>query len=101
MIERLWKTLKGMLGLTLFKPLLLRDAQHRVALGLVHYAFFRPHAGLGGATPAEVYFGQTPAHLSAKPPPRGTPGQAMEAPRFDIVFLDAKRRLPILLRRAA
>jgi hypothetical protein len=101
MIERLWKTLKGMLGLTLFKPLLLRDAQHRVELGLFHYAWFRPHQGLDGATPAEVYFGQTPAHLSAKPPPRGTLGQTVQTPGFRIVFLDAERRVPVLLRKAA
>jgi transposase InsO family protein len=100
-IERLWKTLKGVLGLKLFKPLLLADTQRRVELGLVHYAFFRPHAGLARATPAEVYFGLRPAHLSAKPPPRGEPGQAVKAPMFEIEFLDPERRLPVLLRRAA
>jgi transposase InsO family protein len=101
LIERLWRTLKGVLALKLFKPLHLADAKRGVELGLVHYAFFRPHAGLGGATPAEVYFGQTPAHLSAKPPPRGEPGQAVEAPGFQIAFLDPERRLRVLLRKAA
>jgi hypothetical protein len=43
----------------------------KIELGLVHYAHFRPHQALGGATPAEIYFDRTPSHLSAIPPPRG------------------------------
>ncbi len=61
----------------------------------------RPHQALGGATPAEIYLGRAPAHLSAIPPPRGRPGQAMTVPRFEISFLDSEHRLPVLLRKAA
>jgi hypothetical protein len=42
---------------------------------------FRPHQALGGATPAEIYFGRAPSHLSAIPPPRGRPGEgSMDSP---------------------
>ena len=71
------------------------------ALGLVHYARFRPHQGLGGATPAEIYFGQTPAHLSAIPPPRGRPGEVPMVLPFRIEYLDAERLLPVLAQQAA
>lgn len=101
LIERLWRTLKDALGLRLLRPLTNDDLRRKVELGLVHYAHFRPHQGLGGATPAEVYFGRTPEHLSAIPPPRGRPGQAVTASRFEISFLDPERRLPVLLRKAA
>src|SRR5450830_1088981 len=75
LIERLWKTLKDTLGLRLLRPLAAEDLMEKIELGLVHYAHFRPHQALGGATPAEIYFGRTPAHLSAIPPPRGRPGE--------------------------
>jgi putative transposase len=101
LIERLWRTLKGSLGLKLLRPLAAEDLRLKVELGLIHYAHFRPHQALGGATPAEIYFGKAPAHLSAIPPPRGRPGQAVTAPRFEIHFLDSERRLPVLLRKAA
>ena len=70
LIERLWRTLKDTLGLRLLRPSAAEDLAATVELGLLHYAHFRPHQGLGGATPAEMYFGRTPAHLSAIPPPR-------------------------------
>jgi transposase InsO family protein len=101
LIERLWRTLKGSLGLKLLRPLAAEDLRRKVELGLIHYAHFRPHQALGGATPAEIYFGRAPTHLSAIPPPRGRPGQAVTVPRFEIRFLDSERRLPVLLRRAA
>ena len=50
-------------------------------MGLVHYAYFRPHQALGGATPTEIYCGRTPAYLSAIPPPRGRPVEGpMDSP---------------------
>jgi transposase InsO family protein len=101
LIERLWRTLKDALGLKLLRPLVAEDLRRKVVLGLVHYAHFRPHQALGWATPAEIYFARMPAHLSAIPPPRGRPGQAMTVPRFEISFLDSERRLPVLLRKAA
>jgi hypothetical protein len=62
---------------------------------------FRPDWALGGATLAEIFFGRAPAHLSAIPPPRGRPGQAVTVPRFEVSFLDFERRLPVLLRKVA
>jgi transposase InsO family protein len=101
MIERLWRTLKDALGLRLLRPLVREDAEKKVELGLVHYSYFRPHQSLGGATPAEIYFGRTPAHLWAIPPPRGRPGDGpMDSP-FRIAYLDAERQLPALVPRAA
>ena len=60
-----WRTLKDTLGLRLVVPLLAEDLMEKVEIGFVHYAHFRPHQSLGGATPAEIYFGRTPSHLSA------------------------------------
>jgi len=101
LIERLWRTLKDSLGLRLLRPLVAEDLLEKVELGLIHYAHLRPHQALGGATPAEIYFGRTPAHLSAIPPPRGRPGESpMDSP-FRIEYLDAERLLPVLVRNAA
>ena len=66
-----------------------------------HYAHFRPHQGVAGATPAEVYFGRTPAHLSAIPPPRARPGEGQLNSPFRVEYLDAERLLPVLVRKAA
>ena len=101
LIERLWRTLKDSLGLRLLRPLVAEDLRRKVELGLIHYAHFRPHEALGGATPAEIYFGRTPAHLSAIPPPRGRPGEGPLDSPFRIEYLDAERRLPVLVREAA
>jgi len=48
--------------------LVAEDLMEKIRLGLVHYAHFRSHQGLDGATPADIYFGRTPSHLSAIPP---------------------------------
>jgi transposase InsO family protein len=101
LIERLWRTLTDTLGLRLLRPLVAEDLAATVELGLLHYAHFRPHQALGGATPAEVYFGRTPSHLLAIPPPRGRPGEGpMDSP-FQVEYLDAERLLPVLVPRAA
>jgi transposase InsO family protein len=101
LIERLWRTLKDTLGLRLLRPLVAEDLMEKIDLGLIHYAYFRLHQALGGATPAEIYFGRTPAHLSAIPPPRGRPGEdPMDLP-FRVDYLDAERMLPVLVRKAA
>jgi hypothetical protein len=72
----------------------------KIELGFVHYTYFRPHQALGGATPAEIYFGPTHAHLSAIPPPRGRPGECpMDLP-FRVEYLDTERLLPVLVRKA-
>jgi transposase InsO family protein len=101
LIERFWRTLKDTLGLRLLRPSVAEDLLEKIELGLVHYAHLRPNQALGGATPAEIYFGRTPAHHSAIPPPRGRPGESpMDSP-FRIEYLDAERLLPVLVRKAA
>ena len=70
-------------------------------LQIYNYAHFRPHEALGGATPAEIYFGRTPSHLSAIPPPRDRPGEGpMDSP-FRVEYLDVERLLPVLVRKVA
>jgi transposase InsO family protein len=101
LIERLWRTLKDTLGLRLLRPLAAEDLMEKIELGLVHYAHFRPHQGLGGAMPAEMYFGRTPSHLSAIPPPRGRPREGSMDPPLRVEYLDAERLLPFLVRKAA
>ena len=101
LIERLWRTLKDTLGLRLIGPLVAEDLMVKVEIGLVHYAHFCPHQALGGATPAEIYFGRTPSHLSAIPPPRGRPGRGPVDLPFRVEDLDAERLLPVLVQKAA
>jgi len=101
LIERLWRTLKDTLGLRLLRSLAAEDLMEKIGLGLVHYAHFRPHQALAGATPAEIYLGRTPSQLSAIPPPRDKLGEgAMDSP-FRVDYLNAKRLLPVLVRKAA
>src|SRR5450759_2889387 len=73
LIERLWRTLKDPLGLSLMGPLVAEDLMAKIELGLVHYVHFRAHQGLGGATPAGLYSGSAPSPLPAIPPPRVRP----------------------------
>ncbi|GMR22354.1 MAG: hypothetical protein BMS9Abin37_0699 [Acidobacteriota bacterium] len=101
LIERFWRSLKHSLALKHFKPLVLRELEKRVELGLLYYAFLRPHQSLGGATPAEVYLGPERAHLRAIPPPRALPHQGPIESHIEIVYLDPERRLPFLLNTAA
>jgi len=101
LIERLWRTLKHQLALKVFKPLVADELEQRLALGLHYYAFLRPHQGLTGATPAEIYFGQKPLSHHAIPPPRGRPGEPVRVSRIQIHYLDPEQRLPFLKTNAA
>src|SRR5207245_5747839 len=75
-LERFWRNVKASAGLyRLQLPLTLDDLEQRLALALLHYVCFRPHEGLGGATPAEVFQGIEPACHNAVEPPRGRPGK--------------------------
>jgi hypothetical protein len=94
LLERLWRTLKTMLRLRSFKPLVQRDLEQRLMLGLYYYSFLRPHQGLG-------YFGWKPARLSALAPPRGKSGEGSTDPPFQISYLDPLQCLPLLTRKAA
>jgi transposase InsO family protein len=101
-LERFWRTLKEVAGLDgLHLPLTREDLERRLELPLVYYLCFRPHEGLQGATPAEAFFGTTPAHQAAVQPPRGRPGEGPAQAPFVIEYLDpAKRRFPVLKRVA-
>jgi putative transposase len=101
LIERFWLNLKMALSRVPFiKPLLWEDLDQAIHYSLIHYALHRPHQALRGATPAEVYRHQRPAHRSAKHPPRGKPGQYVGRPPFRIAHLDPERRFPILVKAA-
>jgi transposase InsO family protein len=97
-LERFWLTLKSVLRLV---PPVPHVSEDEIQRAITHYAYYRPHRGLGGATPAEVYFGETPAHLNATPPPRGRCGDRTPFPvPFTVEFVDGDDRFPYL-RRAA
>lgn len=98
-IERLWLGLKDLLQLRLDRRLLREDLEPRIGLGLFYYSVLKPHQGLAGATPAEVYFQKEPARLSAVSPPREI--DPMPPPAFVLRHLDAARRLPVLFKKAA
>jgi len=72
---------------------------------MMYCSSLRPHQGLRWATPAEVYFDESPACERAVPPPRKTAGPPAgdESLPLEVVFLDFERRMPVLvpLRRAA
>jgi len=97
-LERFWRTAKetaSLRGLQL--ALTAPDLERRLELALAHYLCFRPHEGLDGATPLEVFLGLEPSHLKAVEPPRGRPGEDKGQAPFRIAFLDREnRRFPIL-----
>ena len=99
-IERFWRTIKQVVRLKIRPPLTTSGLQERLLLGLVYYAYHRPHQGLGGATPAEVYYGQSPVHLSAVRPARAYENRSDDK-LFEISYLDPERYLPVLIPKAA
>jgi transposase InsO family protein len=101
-LERFWRTLKETAGLYgLHLPLTREALEHRLEIALLYYLCFRPHEGLGGATPAEAFLGTLPAHQAALEPPRGRLGEGPDHVPFEIDYLDrANRRFPILKRVA-
>jgi transposase InsO family protein len=101
-LERFWKSLKEIARLRgVFLPLSAEDLEQRLQAALVFYLCFRPHEGLAGATPGEVFLALEPAHKNAIKPPRGLPGQAPTEHPFTVEHLDAtSRSLPILKRTA-
>lgn len=101
MIERFWLTLKETAQLKSLRPLLKQDLDRRMNDALNFYVYHRPHMGLEGATPAEVYFRLRRAHRKAVHPPRGRPTAPTAPSPFEIEFLDPERRLPILVRKSA
>lgn len=102
LIERFFRTLKSIGALRARPPLLRDDLERRLGLAFGYYLWLRPHRGLDGATPAECMLGLRPAHLDAVPPPRGQPGEAVEASLpFELRYLGPDRSLPYLLGKAA
>jgi putative transposase len=99
-IERMWKTLKELVGVKRWNFVHPRDMQQRLEAALTYYAYLKPHQGLGGAVPAEVYFGIRAAHLDARHPPREQ-STALDDQLLDVAFLDPGARLPFLVPRAA
>ena len=94
LLERFWRTLKALTR---------GDLAARLDLALLYYSAYRPHAGLGGATPAEIYLGIQARHGRARTPARASPqvaGATSELP-FDVAFLDRDHHFPVLVRRAA
>ena len=100
-IERFWRTLKDTLRLRSFKPLTKRDLERRLDQVFHYYTYLRPHQGLGGATPDEIYFGRQPAHLAAVHPLRARAREGPVDSPFEIAYLDPGKMLPVLVRKAA
>jgi len=115
-VERTILTIKLLLGQLMLIPLR-RDAFRRELAAIVAwYNEWRPHAGLGGRTPNEVYHGRRPANRLPRWEPRpkwprgspcakpitlvkGRPGARLD---LDVGFLDGRKHLPIVrLKRAA
>ncbi|MGH9824631.1 MAG: hypothetical protein ACREDR_15445, partial [Blastocatellia bacterium] len=60
----------------------------------------RPHQGIRGATPAEMYYGLTPACQNAVRPARAYENRSDDN-LFEIAYLDPERFLPVLIPKAA
>ncbi len=102
-IERFFRTLKTIARVRSNPPLLRADLERRLTLAFDYYAWLRPHQGLAGATPVEVYLGNKPDYLDAVTPPRGRCGEGtgIPPPPFEIRYLDPEQHLPYLVRKAA
>ena len=100
-IERFWRTLKEMLLLKSRPPLTMQDLWRRVEVGLVYYALYKPHQGLGAATPAEMYYSQSPAHIEAKRPCRAYElKDRSDESLFEVAYFDPDCLLPVLKKAA-
>jgi transposase InsO family protein len=99
-IERFWRTLKEMLLLKVRPPLHPDDLHARLRAGLYYYAHHKPHQGIKGATPAEIFFGKNPACINAVRPHRAYENKS-DGMLFEIAYLDPERLLPVLIPKAA
>ncbi len=95
-IERFWRTLKEVLRLKLRPPLTALALHRGIETGLHYYAYLKPHQGLGGATPVEMYYGKTPARREAVRPARAYENKHEDA-LFDLAYLDPEEFLPVLM----
>ena len=67
--------------------------------GLYYYAYHKPHQGIKGATPAEMYYAKTPAQANAVRPRRAYENKSDQM-LFEIAYLDPEHLLPILIPKA-
>jgi transposase InsO family protein len=96
-LERFWRTFKEAARLRLQPVLVREDLERRLELALSHYLFFRPHQGLGRATPAEAFLGLEPAAVRAGASPRTRPREGPGEAPFSVRYLDPVNwRFPIL-----
>lgn len=94
-LERFWRSLKSLLFGPL-PPQFQSENRNLVVNRALAYYCNRPHEGLGGATPAEIYLGHEPAHLRAVHPPRGKLGAPCASHDIEVAYLDGDRRFPYL-----
>ena len=99
-IERFWRTMKERLLLRLRPPLSIHDLWRRLEVGLVYYALWKPHQGLSGATPGEMYYGRSPAHIEAKRPRRAYELKDESDQQLFEIYLDPDCLLPVLKKAA-
>jgi transposase InsO family protein len=101
LIERLFRTVKTTARLRWRPPLLKSDLERRLAVAFRYYLWLRPHQGLAGATPGEVYLGRKASPVPV-PLPRGRPGERHTVSIVpEIRYLDPEGSLPYLVSRAA
>ena len=116
MIERFWRSLKEEWLRRGVIPLRRESLRRHVSFYLAWYFEFRPHQGLGGQTPKEVYDGLRPANTKTRwePRPRWPKDSRCASPQakvkkrkasrlmIAISFHEGSRHLPIVeLKRAA
>jgi transposase InsO family protein len=101
LIERFWRSVKQLLAVPFYQPLLPGELSSRLNRVLTYYTEIRPHQGLAGATPAEVFARLLPAHLAASSPPRGRAGERSPPAPFRIRYFRGDPRLPCLVRTSA
>ena len=87
-IERFWKTIKYTTSLRSRFTASPRKLERRLTLIVQHYAYFRPHASLDGATPAEVYFEMPKPKPEPVELPRAAAGQRAAPLPVRIAFVD-------------
>ena len=94
-LERFWRSLKSLL-FGLLPPQFQSENRDLVVNRALAYYSNRPHEGLGGATPTEIYLGLEPAHLQAVQPPRGKLGAPCASHNIEVAHLDGDQRFPYL-----
>lgn len=98
-LERFWRTFKAIVFGLLPPQFQSEDRSNLVRRTLAYYSN-RPHQGLSGATPAEIYFGIEPAHKRAAQPARGTLAAPCVVHHIEVDYLEGDRRFPYLKRAA-